>query len=81
MGRSSPEITLKYYAHMWHGADIAIAEEMSGNIKIITAEYTQIKFNRNQSIKNKRITNVYNVRHKLHLSLFSKATFKFSILT
>lgn len=51
MGHSSPEITLKYYAHMWHGADTTIAEEMSGNIKVKTAEYTQIKFNGNQAIK------------------------------
>lgn len=51
MGHSSPEITLKYYAYMWHGADIAIAEKMSSNIKVKTAEYTQIKFNGNQAIK------------------------------
>lgn len=51
MGHSSPEITLKYYAHMWGGADTAIAEEMSGNINVKTAEQTQIKFNGNQAIK------------------------------
>lgn len=53
MGHSSPEITLKHYAHMWSGADTAIAEEMSGNIKIETAEYTKITFNGNQVIKKK----------------------------
>ncbi|KEP26972.1 tyrosine-type recombinase/integrase [Bacillus zhangzhouensis] len=53
MGHSSPEITLKHYAHMWSGADTVIAEEMSGNIKIETAEYTKIIFNGNQVIKKK----------------------------
>ena len=38
---------------MWSGADMAIAEEMSGNIKIETAEYTKITFNGNQVIKKK----------------------------
>lgn len=47
----SPEITLKYYDHMWGGADTAIAEEMSGNINVKTAKQTQIKFNGNQSLK------------------------------
>lgn len=51
MGHSSPEITLKHYAHMWHGADTAIAVEMAGNIKIETAEETKIKFNGNQALK------------------------------
>ena len=51
MGHSSPEITLKHYAHMWSGADTVIAEEMSGNIKIKTAETTRISFNGNQAIK------------------------------
>ena len=51
MGHSSPEITLKHYAHMWSGADTVIAKEMSGNIKIKTAETTRISFNGNQTIK------------------------------
>lgn len=51
MGHSSPEITLRYYAHMWGGADTAIAEEMAGNIKVKTAVHTQIRFNGNQAIK------------------------------
>ena len=55
MGHSSPEITLKHYAHMWSGADTAIAEEMSGNIKIETAECTKITFNGNQVIKKEGI--------------------------
>lgn len=55
MGHSSPEITLKHYAHMWSGADTVIAEEMSGNIKIKTAETTRISFNGNQTIKKNRV--------------------------
>lgn len=51
MGHSSPEISLKHYAHMWGGADIAIADNMAGNIEIKTAEETKIKFNGNQSLK------------------------------
>lgn len=51
MGHSSSEITLKHYAHMWSGADTAIAEDMTGNIEIKTATRTQIKFNGNQSLR------------------------------
>lgn len=50
MGHSSPEITLKHYAHMWSGADKSIAEEMSGNIVIKTAEKTNVHFIGNQSV-------------------------------
>ena len=55
MGHSSPEITLKHYAHMWSGADTIIAEEMSGNIEIKTAEKTKINFNGNQIFKQGRV--------------------------
>lgn len=51
MGHSSPEITLKHYAHMWSRTDTAIAEIMVGNIEIKTAEETKIKFNGNQALK------------------------------
>ncbi len=51
MGHSSPEITLKHYAHMWSGADTAIAELMAGNVEIKTADQSKIKFNGNQSLK------------------------------
>lgn len=51
MGHSSPEITLKHYAHMWSGADTAIAELMTGNVEIKTADQSKIKFNGNQSLK------------------------------
>jgi hypothetical protein len=51
LGHSSPEITLKHYAHLWSGADENVAELMAGNIKINTAEETKISFNGNQSLK------------------------------
>lgn len=51
LGHSSPEITLKHYAHLWSGADENVAEKMAGNINIKTAEKTKVIFNGNQSIK------------------------------
>ena len=51
MGHSSPEITLKHYSHMWSGVDELIAEEMTGNINIRTAEKSSISFNGNQAVK------------------------------
>lgn len=51
MGHSSPEITLKHYAHMWSGADIEMVSKMTGNINIRTSESTKVKFSGNQSFK------------------------------
>lgn len=51
LGHSSPEITLKHYAHLWGGVDESIAEKMAGNIKISTAHKTNVLFNGNQSYK------------------------------
>lgn len=51
LGHSSPEITLKHYAHLWSGADASVAELMAGNIKIKTAEETKVAFNGNQSLR------------------------------
>lgn len=51
LGHSSPEITLKHYAHLWGGVDESIAELMAGNIKISTAQKTNVLFNGNQSYK------------------------------
>jgi integrase len=51
MGHSSPEITLKHYAHMWSSADVAIAKKMGGNLKLESASKTRISFNGNQTIK------------------------------
>lgn len=51
LGHSSPEITLKHYAHLWGGVDESITEQMAGNIKINTAQKTNVLFNGNQSYK------------------------------
>lgn len=55
MGHSGPDITLKHYAHMWSGADTAIADAMTGNIKIKTAEQTKVKFNGNQALNKSNV--------------------------
>lgn len=55
MGHSSPEITLKHYAHMWNGADTAIADAMTGNIEIKTAEQTKVNFNGNQALNKSNV--------------------------
>lgn len=51
MGHSSPEITLKHYAHMWSGADTEIVAKITGNINIKTAKVTKVRFNGNQALK------------------------------
>ena len=51
LGHSSPEITLKYYAHLWQGADESIAEKMAGKIKISHSEKNLVNFNGNQAVK------------------------------
>ncbi|MCH4009646.1 tyrosine-type recombinase/integrase [Companilactobacillus sp.] len=51
LGHSSPEITLKHYAHLWSRNDEELAEMMTGNIHYTTAEKPINKFNGNQSIK------------------------------
>ena len=50
LGHSSPEITLKHYAHMWSGVDKELANEMTGLINIQYAENTKINFNGNQAL-------------------------------
>lgn len=50
LGHSSPEITLKHYAHMWSGVDKELANEMTGLINIRHAENTKINFNGNQAL-------------------------------
>lgn len=42
LGHSSPEITLKHYAHMWSGVDKELANEMTGLINIQHAKNTVI---------------------------------------
>ncbi|NMP07947.1 tyrosine-type recombinase/integrase [Paenibacillus polymyxa] len=51
LGHSSPEITLKHYAHLWRGIDDAVAESMAGIIKINTATSKQFTFVGNQTVK------------------------------
>ncbi|RJZ18892.1 Tyrosine recombinase XerC [Listeria monocytogenes] len=52
LGHSSPEITLKHYAHLWSRNDERIAEQMTGNIQVTFAKESKIaKFNGNQAIK------------------------------
>lgn len=51
LGHSSPEITLKHYAHLWNRNDEVIAEQLSGNITINTANAPTIHFNGNQAVK------------------------------
>ena len=56
LGHSSPEITLKHYSHLWSGLDADIAEQMTGNIKIKTANENQVRFVGNQTVKFDKLT-------------------------
>ncbi len=51
LGHSSPEITLKHYAHLWSRNDESLAEQMNGNISFTFAESSSIEFNGNQVVK------------------------------
>ena len=52
LGHSSPEITLKHYAHLWSRHDEGIAEQMTGNIKFTYAKESSVaNFNGNQAVK------------------------------
>lgn len=55
LGHSSPEITLKHYAHLWSRNDESIAEEMTGNINYFPAKETLIDFNGNQNVEGVKI--------------------------
>lgn len=50
LGHSSPEITLRHYAHLWSGVDKELADEMTGLISIKHADKTMVQFNGNQSL-------------------------------
>lgn len=50
LGHSSPEITLKHYAHLWSKNDENIAEMIDGNIEINTALESNIIFTGNQYV-------------------------------
>lgn len=51
LGHSSPEITLRHYAHLWSGVDEELALEMTGKITIKPAQQKFFSFNGNQAIK------------------------------
>lgn len=50
LGHSSPEITLRHYAHMWSGVDKELANKMTGLISIQHSKKTKIHFNGNQAL-------------------------------
>lgn len=53
LGHSSPEITLKHYAHLWSGVDKELAGEMTGLISINHASQSMVNFSGNQSLSKK----------------------------
>lgn len=79
LGHSSPEITLKYYSHLWSRNDEGIAEQMTGNIHYKVAKKSGINFNGNQVIKfskkeDKRSFHQKNrTQPKLHSCVFESA--------
>lgn len=53
LGHSSPEITLKHYAHLWSRNDETLAQQMTGNIQFSYATKSNVaQFNGNQAVKN-----------------------------
>ena len=51
LGHSSPEITLKYYAHLWSRNDESVAQAIEDDITIKHSIESKVKFKGNQSIK------------------------------
>lgn len=52
LGHSSPEITLKHYAHLWSRNDEGIAQQMTGNIQFSFADKSNIaSFTGNHAVK------------------------------
>lgn len=52
LGHSSPEITLKHYAHLWSKNDEGLAEKITGNIQFKDATKSSVAvFNGNQAIR------------------------------
>lgn len=51
LGHSSPEITLKHYAHLWPNSDRELADKMTGRIQVKTALNKGFHFNGNQAVK------------------------------
>lgn len=52
LGHSSPEITLKHYAHLWDRNDKVVADAITGDIEINVANKSSIGFYGNQHVKN-----------------------------
>lgn len=52
LGHSSPEITLKHYAHLWNRNDTVVAEAIAGDIDINITDKKLIGFYGNQHVKN-----------------------------
>ena len=50
LGHSSPEITLKYYSHLWSRSDKSIANVITGDIEINLAKNSQISFYGSQHV-------------------------------
>lgn len=55
LGHSSPEITLRYYSHLWSRGDELLAKEMEGNIEFDIGQETKIKMRNNQYYNNKTL--------------------------
>ena len=51
LGHSSPEITLKHYAHLWNRNDDGLAEQMNNNISFVKTDKDLVDFNGNQAVK------------------------------
>lgn len=51
LGHSGPDITLKYYAHMWPRGDEWLVNKMDGNIKVNLSPKDLVQFSGNQSYK------------------------------
>lgn len=51
IGHTNPEISLRFYSHMYPNRDEEIADNITGNTKKQTSKENQIKFNGNQNIK------------------------------
>src|SRR5690625_5038068 len=51
LGHSSPEITLKHYAHLWSRNDEVVADAITGDIEINPANKSLIEFYGNQHVE------------------------------
>ena len=51
LGHSSPEITLKHYAHLYPNGDRDLADKMTGRIQLTPAKNKGFHFNGNQAVK------------------------------